>query len=105
MAGGVARRRGKALEHRVAERLKGHVHVGQAGDVVVGAWVIECKYRRGYRLGRLDELKAFVEQAQANAQKQAKRRWALVLYGGRGTEYLAVLPLAWFAELIAEDEP
>lgn len=103
MLGQGARRRGRALEYRVAEVLKGQVYSGKAGDVVVGPWVVECKYRRGYRLGRLDELKAFVEQARANARQQSKDRWALVLYGGRGTEYLAVLPLAWFAELVRGD--
>jgi len=95
-----ARRRGRALEYRVAERLGGHVHAGQAGDVVVGDWVVECKYRAGYRLDRLTQLGEWVEQAKTNMARQGKGNWALVVYGGRGTEYLVVLSLEAFRRLL-----
>lgn len=83
----------------MAERLGANVHVGQAGDVVAGEWVLECKYRRGYRLGRLDELKYWVAQAKGNVERRGKGRWGIVLYGGRGTEYLVVVTLEEFRRL------
>lgn len=92
-----ARRRGKALEKRVADILGGQLYPGQAGDVVWGDWVIECKYRHGYRLERQDQLRHWVAQAQENARRQGKAKWCLVVYGGKGTEYLAVLPLTEFS--------
>lgn len=97
-----ARARGRALERRLADRLGGLIWAGERGDVVAGPWVIEAKYRRGYRLERLDQLREWVAQAKANLKDPRHRDrpyWAIVCYGGPGTEYLAILPLAQFQQL------
>ena len=102
-----AQRRGKALERRVAEKLDGLLHPGQAGDVLVlgrdgTIWVLEVKYRKGYLLDRKDQLGRWVEQAKSNAARRGRgEKWALVLYGGRGTEILFLSPLSWVEELFA----
>lgn len=99
-----ARARGRALERRLAERLGGLLWAGEKGDLVVGEWVVEAKYRRGYRLDRIDQLKSWVAQAKGNLTdarhgRAGRTRWLLCLYGGPGTEYLAILPLAEFQRL------
>ncbi len=100
-----ARRRGKALEKRVAETLDGLLHPGQAGDVLVlgrdgETWILEVKYRKGYLLDRKDQLGRWIEQAKGNAVRRGRgEKWGLVLYGGRGTDLLFLCPLAWVQEL------
>jgi hypothetical protein len=93
------------LERRVAEALDGLLHPGQAGDVLVlgrdgETWILEVKYRKGYLLDRKDQLGRWIEQAKGNALRRGRgEKWALVLYGGRGTDLLFLCPLAWVQEL------
>lgn len=99
-----ARQRGKALEERVAKQLQGIRYPGQAGDVIAlgkdgELWILECKYRRGYLLDRKDQLGRWVEQAKGNVKRQGRGKWAIVLYGGKGTESLLILPLKWAQEI------
>ena len=108
----LARSRGRAFEQRMAETFPdGYVYTGQAGDVVAGDWIFECKYRKDFRLKRLVELADWIAQAKRNAEDWLKRgkpkRWAILFTGGRKTGSYAIVDLETFTEMtqaLAEKE-
>lgn len=110
----LARRRGRSFEYRVAKLLDGYVYTGTDGDVVAGDTIVECKYRRGFRLMTLTELDDWITQAKRNAAAWAQRgqpkAWLLALTGGGRSGAYVLLPLERYQQLkeqahAAQDRP
>jgi len=100
-----ARRRGRALEYRVANVLGGIVWPGQDGDVEARGYRIECKSRSGWRLKSTTELADFIDQIRRYQKEWPEgKRWALAIHGGGKSPTLICIPIEDFARLTQEVE-
>ena len=104
-----AKRRGSDYEIRTALKLQGSVHPGVDGDVKAGDYMIECKYRSGFKLKSGNEFREWLDQVTRYRKDNWKKgqKWAMALTGGRSVmngETLIVLPMGEFLRLIRMED-
>src|SRR6476469_3397269 len=85
-----ARRHGRDFEYRIKKTWGGDIVAGQEGDVQVGPYLVECKYRTGLKLETGFTLRDWHEQMLKYEKAQPDQKVVLAYTGGRSYQNGAV---------------
>jgi hypothetical protein len=78
-----ARRHGRDFEYRIKKNWDGVIVAGQEGDVQVGPYLVECKFRTGLKLESGTTLREWHEQMLRYEKAQPDQKVVLAYTGGR----------------------
>jgi hypothetical protein len=78
-----ARRHGRDFEYRIKKHWGGVIVAGQEGDVQVGPYLVECKFRTGLKLESGLTLRDFHDQMFKYEKSQPDQKVVLAYTGGR----------------------
>ena len=85
-----ARRHGRDFEYRIKKNWRGTIVAGQEGDVQVGPYLVECKFRTGLKLESGFTLRDFHDQMFKYEQSQPDQKVILAYTGGKSYQNSAV---------------
>lgn len=85
-----ARRHGRDFEYRVKNNWRGVIVAGQEGDVQVGPYLVECKFRSGLKLESGLTLQGWHDQMLRYEQSQPDQKVVLAYTGGKTYQNSAI---------------